>query len=201
MNGIVNVLWKYGCGVATGWGGGVRGISGCGQHSLIIIGPGVVHVELTFINCRCDIIYVSHGGGNIHAATFQTNRTKRSPLPHATENANRDSKMVTHCLLHETGRKFTKAIVWINAKKHHLCDIHPQANDVVPREEIWRCTRECNVGLPEKYVKLMQDIEPRLCLQRRCALCRRRKQHIQRGCEVASTICIEQIPVPHTHRL
>ena len=55
---------------------------------------------------------------------------------------------------------YTTAIVWINAKKHHLCDLHPQANNVVPWEEIRRCTRECNV--PEKDVKLMQDIELRL---------------------------------------
>ena len=27
---------------------------------------------------------------------------------------------------------------------------------MVPREDIWRCTRKCNV--PEKYVKLIQDI-------------------------------------------
>ena len=93
---------------------------------------------------------------------ISSGRTKRSPLPHTTENANRNSKMVTHCPLHDTARKFTKAIVWINANKHHLCDLHPQANNVVPREEIRRCTRECNVGLPEKYVKLMQDIELRL---------------------------------------
>ena len=85
--------------------------------------------------------------------------TKRSPLPHATENATRNSKLVTHCPLHETARKFMKAIVWIHATKKHLykCDIHPQANNGVPREEIRRCTRECNV--PEKYVKLIQDIE------------------------------------------
>ena len=76
-------------------------------------------------------------------------RTKRSPLPHATENAIRNSKLVTHCPLQETARKFMKAIVWTHAKmKHHLCDLHPQENNVVPREEIRRCTREFNV--PEK---------------------------------------------------
>ena len=31
-----------------------------------------------------------------------------------------------------------------------------KAYDRVPREEIWRCMRECNV--PEKYVKLIQDM-------------------------------------------
>ena len=88
-------------------------------------------------------------------------RMKRSPLPHATENETRNSKWVTHCPLHETAGKFLKAIVWIHAKKkHHLCDLHPQASNVVPREEIRRCTRECNV--PEKYVKLIQEIELRL---------------------------------------
>ena len=54
-----------------------------------------------------------------------------------------------------------KAIVRIHAKKkHHLCDLHPQANNEVPREEIRRCTRECNV--PDKYVELIQDIELRI---------------------------------------
>ena len=90
--------------------------------------------------------------------------TKRSPLPHATENATRNSKLATHCPLHETAREFMKPIAWIHAKKkHHLCDLHPQANNDVPREEIRRCsrcTRECNV--PEKYVKLIQDNELRL---------------------------------------
>ena len=69
--------------------------------------------------------------------------------------------------------------IWIYArKKHHGCDIHPKqtiekhregqkdirvtfidlekAYDRVPREEIWRCMRERNV--PEKYVKLIQDM-------------------------------------------
>ena len=88
-------------------------------------------------------------------------RTKRSPLPHATENATENSKLVTHCPLHETARQFMKAIVWSHAKKkHHLCDLHPQANNVVPREEVRRSTRKCNV--PGTYVKLIHDIELRL---------------------------------------
>ena len=33
----------------------------------------------------------------------------------------------------------------------------------------------------------------------KCASCRRRKQHLQRGCGVAPTTCLEPIPVPHTH--
>ena len=40
-------------------------------------------------------------------------RTKRSPLPHATENTTWNSKLVTRCQLHETARKFTKAIIII----------------------------------------------------------------------------------------
>ena len=88
-------------------------------------------------------------------------RTNRSSLPHATENATRNSRLVTRCPLYEMARKFTKAIVWSHAKKkHHLCDLHPQVNNVVPREEIRRCTRKCNVS--EKCVKLKQNIELRL---------------------------------------
>ena len=43
------------------------------------IGPGipfmsyVFHVELTFIICRYDMLYVSRGGKNVSAVTLQTN--------------------------------------------------------------------------------------------------------------------------------
>ena len=33
----------------------------------------------------------------------------------------------------------------------------------------------------------------------RCAISRRRKQHILRGCGLAPMICLESIPDPHTH--
>ena len=42
-------------------------------------------------------------------------RTKRSPLPHATENTTWNSKLVTRCQLHETARKFTKAIIILDS--------------------------------------------------------------------------------------
>ena len=88
-------------------------------------------------------------------------RTKRSSIAICYRKCDRELKIVTHCPLHETARNFMKAIVWIQAKKkHHLCDLHHQANNVVPMKEIRKCTMECNV--PGTYVKLIQDIELRL---------------------------------------
>ena len=69
-----------------------------------------------------------------------------------------------------------------------------KAYDRVPREEIWRCMRERNV--PEKYVKLIQDMYRGCKTKVRSA---RRKRQLQRGYGVAPMICLEPIPIPHTH--
>ena len=54
---------------------------------------------------------------------------------------------------------------------------------------------ECNV--PEKYVKLVQDIVLRLSNQG-ARLAGGKSNIIQRGCGVVPRFCLEFIPVPHT---
>ena len=57
-------------------------------------------------------------------------------------------------------------------------------------------TRESNV--PVKYVKLIQDIVLRVSNQG-ARVAGDESNIIQRGCGVAPKICLEPIPVPHTH--
>ena len=86
-----------------------------------------------------------------------------------------------------------------------------------PREDIWRCTMECNV--PEKYVNLIQDIVLKLPNQVRelqntksaasrwvAPLHRYTVAQLHRctvaplpRCTVAPRICLKSIPVPETH--
>ena len=56
-------------------------------------------------------------------------------------------------------------------------------------------SKQCNV--PEKYVKLIQDIVLRLSNQG-ARLAGGKSNIIQRGCGVAPRFCLESIPVPHT---
>ena len=69
-----------------------------------------------------------------------------------------------------------------------------KACDRVPREDICRCMRERKV--PEKYVKLIQDMYRGYQTKVQCS---RRKRQLQCGCVVAPRICLEPIPIPHTH--
>ena len=55
---------------------------------------------------------------------------------------------------------------------------------------------ECNV--PDKYVKLIQDIVLKLPNQD-TRFAGGKSNIIQRGCGVAPWFCLESIPVPHTH--